>query len=81
MPVASLRRVCRVLDLSRSSLYIAAPQVRAPRQDDRLLVERIHQLILQHPTYGYRRVWALLRYREGQQINRKRVYRLMKMKS
>jgi putative transposase len=44
-----------------------------------LLVERIHQLIQRHPTYGYRRVWALLRYSEGQLVNRKRVYRLMKI--
>lgn len=29
----------------------------------------------QHPRYGYRRVWALLR-REGWRVNRKRVYRL-----
>jgi putative transposase len=44
------------------------------------LVARIHQLILQHPTFGYRGVWALLRYGEGQLVNRKRVYRLMKLR-
>jgi len=69
-----------VLDLSRSSLYIRAAEGKAKAEPDALLVERIHQLILQHPTYGYRRVWALLRYREGERINRKRVYRLMKVK-
>lgn len=69
-----------MLDLSRSALYRVASEAKAQAQPDALLVERIHQLILQHPTYGYRRVWALLRYREGQLINRKRVYRLMKAK-
>lgn len=78
--MASLRRVCRVLDLSRSSLYGAAPQARAKAQNDQHLIGCIHQLIQKHPTYGYRRVWALLRYSEGQMVNRKRVYRLMKLR-
>ena len=75
-----IRRLCRDLDLSRSSLYVVAPQGRALAQADLLLVKRIHQLIQQYPTYGYRRVWALLRYREGQLVNRKKIYRLMKLK-
>ena len=33
------------------------------------------ELVRQHPRFGYRRIWALLR-REGWQINRKRVHRL-----
>jgi putative transposase len=32
----------------------------------------------EHPLWGYRRVWAYMRYRQGLQINKKRVYRLMK---
>jgi len=60
-----LRRVCRILDLSRSALYRVASQASAKAQPDGFLAERIHQLIQQHPTFGYRRVWALLRYREG----------------
>jgi len=32
-------------------------------------------LVREHPRYGYRRIWALLR-REGWAVNRKRVYRL-----
>jgi putative transposase len=32
-------------------------------------------LVGQHPRFGYRRIWALLR-REGWRVNRKRVYRL-----
>jgi hypothetical protein len=69
-----------VLDLSRSALYSIASQGRAQSQTDALLVERVHQLIIQHPTYGYHRVWALLRYREGQLVNHKKVYRLLKLK-
>ena len=35
------------------------------------------RLVGEHPRYGYRRIWALLR-RSGWRINRKRVYRLWK---
>jgi len=38
-------------------------------------VARIHALVREHPRYGYRRIWALLRA-EGWPVNRKRVYRL-----
>jgi len=33
------------------------------------------ELVREHPRYGYRRIWALLR-REGWRVNRKRIYRL-----
>jgi putative transposase len=32
---------------------------------DEVLAERIKHLIEQHPTFGYRRLWALLRFAEG----------------
>jgi transposase InsO family protein len=33
------------------------------------------ELVREHPRYGYRRIWALLR-REGWRVNRKRIHRL-----
>jgi putative transposase len=39
------------------------------------LVQRILELVGQHPRFGYRRIWALLRA-DGWRVNRKRVYRL-----
>ncbi len=54
-------------------------RVRIQAQDSQLTA-RIHELIQQHPTYGYRRIWALLRFRDKLVINRKRVYRLMRRK-
>jgi transposase InsO family protein len=42
------------------------------------LVERIRQIKSDHPFWGYRRMWAYLRYVDGLVINKKRVYRLMK---
>ena len=38
---------------------------------------RMHDLVRQHPRYGCRRIWALLR-QEGLQVNRKRIHRLWK---
>jgi hypothetical protein len=29
--------------------------------------------MLAHPTFGYRRIWAMLRFREGIRVNRKAV--------
>ncbi len=48
------------------------------KQQDDVLAEQISELKKEHPFWGYRRIWAWLRYREGQQINSKRVYRVMK---
>jgi putative transposase len=39
------------------------------------LIQRILELVGQHPRFGYRRIWALLRL-DGWRVNRKRVYRL-----
>ena len=43
--------------------------------DEPALLARIAELVLLHPRYGYRRIWALLK-KDGWRINRKRVYRL-----
>jgi putative transposase len=45
------------------------------KEQERRLVERMLALVREHPRYGYRRIWALLK-REGFGVNRKRVYRL-----
>jgi putative transposase len=37
-------------------------------------------LIRQHPTFGYRRLWAMLRRHYGIRVNRKAVYRILKIK-
>jgi len=40
-------------------------------------VKRMHELVRQHPRFGYRRIWALLRL-DGHRVNRKRIHRLWK---
>jgi putative transposase len=66
------RLVCRLLDFPRCQLYRPA----AERADDIALRADLQRLAGQWPTYGYRRLTAMLR-REGQEVNSKRVRRLM----
>ena len=47
-------------------------------ENNTAILRRIHALKGEHPLWGYRRVWAYLKYREGLPINKKRIYRLMK---
>jgi putative transposase len=42
------------------------------------LLQRIRKIKAEHPFWGYRRVWAYLRYIDGLLVNKKRVYRLMR---
>ncbi len=42
------------------------------------LVKRIKGIKAEHPFWGYRRVWAYLRYIDVLIVNKKRVYRLMR---
>lgn len=67
----SERRACGVIDQPRSSQRYQPQR----REGEAELVKRMLELVKQHPRYGYRFVWALLRA-EGFKINRKRVYRL-----
>lgn len=42
------------------------------------LISKIKDIKADHPFWGYRRVWAYLRYVDGLIINKKRIYRLMR---
>lgn len=65
--------VCEVLEVARSSVYYQA--VVAQSEDG--VKSEIARLAAEHPTYGYRRITAML-HREGQVVNNKRVRRLMR---
>ena len=67
----SQRRACRVVGQPRRTQRYAPKR----RDDEGKLVGRMLALVRQHPRYGYRRVWALLR-QEGWTVNRKRIWRL-----
>jgi len=67
----SERRACVVLDQPRSTQRYR----RKPASDEASLVLRMHELVREHPRYGYRRISVLLQ-REGFQAGFDRVYRL-----
>ena len=67
-----VRLLCRALNCPRAGLY-RAPPAAAGEADLRRAVERLAGA---WPTYGYRRLTALLR-REGRTVNGKRVRRVM----
>jgi putative transposase len=79
MPNVSERRVCATIDVPRSAVRERPTTPRVPVVDA-VLAARLQRLITQHPTFGYRRLWALLRFREGLRINRKAVYRVLAVK-
>jgi len=65
------KTVCEVLELPRSSFYYQPQQA-----DDEALRAALIQVAGDWPTYGYRRVTAMLR-RAGWTVNHKRVQRLL----
>lgn len=47
------------------------------KERNTLVAQRIKELKADHPFWGYRRIWAHLKYVDGLEVNRKRVLRLM----
>ncbi|MCS5826983.1 IS3 family transposase [Klebsiella pneumoniae subsp. pneumoniae] len=81
--------VSRCLRVSRAQLHVILRRTddwkdgrRSRHTDDTDVLRRIHHVIGELPTYGYRRVWAALRRQtelDGMPaINAKRVYRIMR---
>ncbi|EDJ3784333.1 IS3 family transposase, partial [Salmonella enterica] len=81
--------VSRCLRVSRAQLHVILRRTddwkdgrRSRHSDDTDVLLRIHHVIGELPTYGYRRVWALLRRQaelDGMPaINAKRIYRIMR---
>jgi len=67
-------RQCELLDISRSSVYYNPVEA---SEYELGLMELIDRQYLQTPFYGSRKMTACLR-RQGHQVNRKRVQRLMR---
>ena len=77
MPCAelSIRRQCELVGISRSGFYYE-PVVET--LENLVLMRRLDELHLEHLVYGSRRLTALLR-REGREVNRKRIVRLLQL--
>jgi putative transposase len=72
-----------VLDTSRSGIYSSgrAAGATGPAKPalDQTLAERVRELAREYPTFGYRRLWALLRFGDKVAVNLKKVHRLVKI--
>lgn len=82
----AVRRVAKVLEVSRSRLHErlsqgSKPRVRYQKAEDAELLESVRRLVDERPTYGYRRIGALLNRERAaaglSRLNHKRMYRLM----
>jgi len=71
----SVRRQCELLGLNRSSVYY---EPAAETAENLALMRRMDEEYTKHPFYGSRRmtVWLV---QQGEEVNRKRVQRLMRV--
>lgn len=85
-----MKQVCDVLGVARSNVTVK--RARSPdwqdgrsavQTDDAELVAEIHHAVADLPSYGYRRVWGLIRSqreaRGTEPVNVKRIYRVMRV--
>ena len=72
----SLRNISRISGISLSGYYYR-PVERHIQRLDPSTRERIREIASERPTYGYRRVWAILR-NQGTKLNQKTVRKVLK---
>jgi transposase InsO family protein len=69
-------KACKAFEVSKQSFY--KWKNREPLPDsDRCILGSIRQIALEFPKYGYRRITKAL-HRQGEKVNHKRVYHIMK---
>jgi putative transposase len=73
-PQLSVAKQCEMVNVARSSYYNLD---RSPASDDAGTIDRIGKIYTKRPEYGSRRVRNILQ-RQGLEINRKKVQRLMR---
>ena len=82
-----MKRIAQLLPISKSTIYRKQRLMNQKLMNhssksssnfnslNNLLKQRINEIALKYPFYGYRRIYALLR-REGIPVNHKKVYRI-----
>lgn len=78
-PEISIARQCQLIQLSRASYYRATDSVPVIETPENLeLMRLIDEEYTKHPFYGSRQLRNYL-WRQGHQVNRKRIQRLMRL--
>lgn len=75
-PAPPLNRQCELLGIPRGSLYYPPLALSA---DDKTMMRHIDELYTKHPFYGSRRIARVLTRELKEDINRKRIQRLMRI--
>jgi len=65
-------RACKLVSLPRSQFYYN------PVKDDAEVIQALQDLAFEHPSYGFRKLFAYIR-RSGKTWNHKKVYRVYKL--
>jgi len=74
--------ISRAFDINRSTYYKrSVDKGQSSPMLDEDLAKKIRLILDKEETFGYRRVWAHLRFKEGIDVNVKKVHRIMKLKS
>ncbi|HCZ5843814.1 TPA: IS3-like element ISSau2 family transposase [Staphylococcus aureus] len=75
-----IQRLCRILGISRASYYkwvhYQSSELELENEQLKREIESIYHKY--NGIYGYRRIYIYIRLKLGKQVNRKRIYRLMK---
>jgi len=79
----TVKDACQALGISRGAYYYALKDRKLKVREgddvrDEELLRKIKVLKSDHPFWGYRRVWAWLKFRGGMRVNQKRIRRIMK---
>lgn len=72
-----MSKLCAWLDVPRTTAYYQ-PRQRRARSVDRVTEFLVYEVIQEFPAFGIRRVWAYLRFRLKEQVNRKKIARIMR---
>ena len=64
--------------MQRSADWEDQRKAQPQKQDDASLVGKIKAVVNEQGSYGYRRVWAVLKHQQGICVNQKRIYRMMR---
>lgn len=75
-----ITRACKLVGLPRSTYYYE-PTEREPRPVDPEVRELVLDVCRERPSFGYRRVTAMVRRRLGEPVNHKKVYRIMRIEN
>lgn len=78
MKEKGVREASRLSGYATSSYYYKPKQRIQKKRVDLAILEAVEKEALEHPSYGVRRIAAVLK-RNGIHVNRKKVYRLMKI--